>query len=368
MSILIVDDVADHLTLLEAMLCCEGHEDIVQAGSAFEAFTVLDLEAVEAGVASTAPVDLILMDVRMPGTDGILACRRIKSCAAYRDIPIIIVTAETDADCLQQAFEAGAMDFIGKPIDRIELVTRVRSALALKRERDLRRDRERELLGLTHQLEEANRRLERLSSLDGLTGLANRRALDGFLEMEWRRTRRDQAPLSVILIDVDQFKPYNDAYGHQAGDECLRRVADVLGHAAHRPGDMVARYGGEEFAVVLSQTGAAGARAVAEGLRAQVEALRIPHSASSFGIVTISLGIATALPASEAGLDSLLRTADAALYRAKRAGRNRVEAEPSDGGDNHRMAHATQTRRLTQRLITGSASTSTRLRPARLAR
>src|SRR5215218_6563209 len=113
MSILIVDDVADHLTLLEAMLCCEGHADIVQAESAAEAFAILDLDAVEAGVAAAAPIDLILMDVRMPGTDGILACRRIKVCEAYRDIPVIIVTSETDADCLQHAFEAGAMDFIG---------------------------------------------------------------------------------------------------------------------------------------------------------------------------------------------------------------------------------------------------------------
>jgi diguanylate cyclase (GGDEF)-like protein len=331
MSILIVDDVADHLTLLEAMLYCEGHGDIVRAESAGEAYAYLGLDGPDPGAA----VDLILMDVCMPGVDGITACRRIKACEAYSDVPIIIVTAETD--CLQEAFEAGAMDFINKPIDRVELVTRVRSALALKRERDIRRVRERELLGLARRLEEVNRQLERLSSLDALTGLANRRALDGFLEMEWRRTRRDHAPLSVVLVDVDHFKAFNDAYGHQAGDDCLRSVADVLGAAAHRPGDMVARYGGEEFAIVLSQTGAKGARVVAEGLRAQVEAMRIAHRGSTTSsVLTISAGVATAMPAEDGAVEAVMRAADAALYRAKRAGRNRVETAGGETEDPRR--------------------------------
>jgi diguanylate cyclase (GGDEF)-like protein len=142
--------------------------------------------------------------------------------------------------------------------------------------------------------------------------------------MEWRRARRDREPLSVVLIDVDQFKAYNDAYGHPAGDSALRRVAEVLSDATHRPGDMVARYGGEEFAVVLSQTGEGGAHVVAESLRARVESLAIPHRASDAApVVTISLGVATIVP-TDGPAEALLASADGALYTAKREGRNLV--------------------------------------------
>jgi diguanylate cyclase (GGDEF)-like protein len=322
MRILIVDDVLDHLTMLEAMLRRDGHSNIAQAQSARDAFKYLRLDG--SNGSEIVPIDLIMLDIRMPEIDGIEACRQIKASEAYRDVPVIMVSAQAEACFLQEAFDAGAMDFISKPIDRIELVSRVRSALALKQERDLRKSRERELLRLARQLEEANRRLERLSSLDPLTGLANRRALDGFLEMEWRRARRDREPISAILIDVDHFKAYNDTYGHPAGDVCLRRVAEVLADAAHRPGDLVARYGGEEFAVVLSQTGVSGAHVVADMLRARVEGLRIQHRNSVAGSVTISLGVATMVPANEGSFDSLLNAADSALYQAKREGRNRV--------------------------------------------
>jgi len=324
MKILIVDDVLDHLTMLEAMLRRDGHANVVQALGAREALAELRIALDGTPPAVPIAVDLIMLDIRMPEMDGIELCRRIKTTEPYRDVPVIMVSAQAEAAFLQEAFDAGAMDFISKPIDRIELLSRVRSALALKQERDLRKSRERELLRLARQLEEANRRLERLSSLDPLTGLANRRALDGFLEMEWRRARRDREPLSVVLIDVDQFKAYNDAYGHPAGDSALRRVAEVLSDATHRPGDMVARYGGEEFAVVLSQTGEGGAHVVAESLRARVESLAIPHRASDAApVVTISLGVATIVP-TDGPAEALLASADGALYTAKREGRNLV--------------------------------------------
>ncbi len=333
MKILIVDDVLDHLTMIETMLRRDGHTNVARAQSAGEAFSFLRLDELDRGAGETVPVDLILLDVRMPYVSGVEACRRIKSSEAYRDVPVIMVTGEPKSQVLEDAFDAGAMDFISKPIARIELVSRVRSALALKRERDLRKARERDLLRLARQLEEANRRLERLSSLDPLTGLANRRTLDGFLEMEWRRARRDREPLSVILIDVDHFKAYNDTHGHQIGDECLRQVAGVLGDAAHRPGDLVARYGGEEFAVVLSQTSAHGARIVAEQLRARVEALPLSN-----GRVTISLGIATIVPTSEGAPERLLGAADTALYAAKRGGRNRITQAADETGKRHPAA------------------------------
>jgi len=175
-------------------------------------------------------------------------------------------------------------------------------------------------------LQETNRELERLSGLDALTGVANRRSLDDQLAREWGRMRRDGRPLSLVLCDVDCFKDYNDRYGNPAGDACLRRVAEALVRAAGRSGDVVARYGGEEFAVVLPETGEDGALPVAERARAAVRDLAIPHAGSPVGaVVTISAGIATALD-EDAGPAALLARADAALYAAKRAGRDRVVA------------------------------------------
>jgi diguanylate cyclase (GGDEF)-like protein len=170
----------------------------------------------------------------------------------------------------------------------------------------------------TRALAEANLRLERLSSLDGLTGVANRRRFDEALDVEWRRAARSGAPLSLAMLDLDFFKDFNDTNGHLAGDDHLRQVAKALFGALGRAGDLVARYGGEEFVVLLPGMGAAEAAAVAERLRASVEALALPHNASAVArVVTLSVGVATR-PA------ALVAAADEALYRAKREGRNRV--------------------------------------------
>ena len=173
-------------------------------------------------------------------------------------------------------------------------------------------------------LEEANRNLLMLASTDGLTGLANRRSFDKALVRELARCARDGLPLALLLIDVDHFKSYNDSYGHQEGDECLKRLSHLLRGMARRPGDVAARYGGEEFAVILPNTSADGGHQFAENLRTSVEALNIPHCRSSYGIVTVSIGLACEIPA---GADSaMLQHADAALYAAKAMGRNRAEA------------------------------------------
>ena len=184
------------------------------------------------------------------------------------------------------------------------------------------------------QLAAANDELQRLSNQDGLTGIANRRLFDDFFIAEWQRAVRSEQPLSVIMADVDQFKLYNDTYGHQAGDECLRKVASVLRGGIQRATDLVARYGGEEFAVILPDTDADGAAAVAERLRAAVEGLGIPHAASSVGpVVTISLGVATVRPYADGMPLAVVAQADLALYRAKQQGRNRV-AMDADRQDN----------------------------------
>ena len=181
----------------------------------------------------------------------------------------------------------------------------------------------------TEALAEANSRLEELSLSDSLTGIANRRHFDRRLEEEWRRCRRFDLPLAEVLFDIDLFKAYNDALGHPAGDECLRRVASALSDRLHRAGDLVARYGGEEFVALLPGLSLADAYSVAEQLRARVEALRIPHPAGSDAVVTVSAGVESLIPGN--GPASLLTSAaDAALYEAKRRGRNRSVAAGSD--------------------------------------
>jgi diguanylate cyclase (GGDEF)-like protein len=174
-------------------------------------------------------------------------------------------------------------------------------------------------------LRRANRRLSRLSSRDGLTGIANRRRFDRRLALEWRRAGRSRAPLSLLMADIDCFKDYNDLHGHQQGDECLRQVAGALAGCVNRAGELVARYGGEEFAVLLPAIDADQALRLAEKLRARVEELRIPHGGSDVGAwVTLSLGAATARPRAGLRPRTLLERADRALYQAKREGRNRV--------------------------------------------
>lgn len=193
----------------------------------------------------------------------------------------------------------------------------------------LRVDAEAGLRETRDALTEANERLAHLAQYDELTGLANRRYFDARLRRAFRSAQREQQPLAVVMIDVDQFKQYNDLYGHVEGDYCLQRVADALRLAARRPEDFVARYGGEEMAMVLPQTDAAGAELVAEAARLAVVNLRILHAGSSLGAVSVSLGVAAWTPMAQDTPEQLLRAADAALYQAKHQGRNKVHVHPS---------------------------------------
>lgn len=179
----------------------------------------------------------------------------------------------------------------------------------------------------TRELDEANRKLASLSLTDGLTGIANRRYFDDHLAGEWKRAQREQQPLSLIMVDIDHFKAYNDYYGHLAGDDCLRQVARMLSTVVARPGDMVARYGGEEFALILPQTHN-GAKVLAERCRATVAGTKIPHHASPIKpVVTVSVGAATMIPDGDSDPSDLIEKADQALYRAKLLGRNHVVVE-----------------------------------------
>lgn len=261
----------------------------------------------------------------MPDVDGFTLVRFFRADPETSAVPIIVLSSKEDPRDKSRAFEIGASDYLVKIPDKIELIARVRAhsrSFLAQLERD---EAYRALAALKHQLEVKNAELQRLSTVDGLTGLANRRRFDEVLDQECRRARREGMPLALIMTDVDFFKKYNDRYGHQGGDECLRRVAAVLAHGARRPADLAARYGGEEFALVLPHTNEEGAVAVAEGLRSGVAALNILHASSSAAsYVTLSLGVAVAEPDSPAlEPQRLIERADAALYEAKRGGRNR---------------------------------------------
>lgn len=265
--------------------------------------------------------DLILLDSEMPGESGFSLCERLKLERSLSDVPVIFVTSHDDLEFESRALGLGAADFLPKPISAARVELRVRLHLQLK-----------------HQLDQ----LRALASTDGLTGLANRRIADETLTREWRRAQRSGRPLSLLLIDVDYFKLFNDRYGHPAGDACLRQVAARVRSAARRPTDLAARFGGEEFAVVLAETALSGACRVADSIRRAIIESSIPHEGSAVAPhVTVSIGAACLggePPDAQLGsappppslrqfeLADLIEAADQALYRAKKSGRNRVEA------------------------------------------
>ena len=248
--------------------------------------------------------DLILLDVLMPEMDGMGVLRELKRDDATRLIPVIFITALDSATDEENGLNLGAVDYISKPFHPPTVRVRVRNQLQLVHQRRL---------------------LEQLASLDGLTGIPNRRQFDATLLKEWHRCQRNQQPLSLIVADVDFFKKYNDALGHAAGDRVLQEVAATLRQAARRPGDLVARYGGEEFVLLLPETDATSAQALAEGLQQLLHSKAFAHPNSSLGPwLTMSMGGNTIVPSTTALDPEFFALADAALYRAKHQGRNQV--------------------------------------------
>lgn len=309
MKILLVDDSRTVRAVLSRMLCGLGHT-VVEAQDGSQALEYLERE----------PVDLVLLDVQMPRLDGFDAVRRIRALQNNRWIPIIFLSGrESDTD-LEKGILAGGDDYLVKPVSPVVLGAKIR---AMQRIHDMQR----QLFELTERLAKANQELAQLARQDSLTGVANRHHFDERLAEELARARRHRVPLGLLLCDVDDFKAYNDRYGHPAGDACLQRIAAALASACRRATDFVARYGGEEFALILPDTDAAGVASVAEAARARVEALGIPHAGSRVStVVTVSLGGVAVVPDPSTTPALLIRRADAALYRAKLEGRNRFAA------------------------------------------
>lgn len=290
--LLVVDDQPINIQVMHQIF--NGHYQVFMATSGAQALTFC----------RTTPPDLVLLDIVMPGMDGFEVCTLLKADITTQDIPVIFVTAHTDAAQETRGLELGAVDFISKPVSPAVVRARVKTQLTLKFQSDLMR---------------------KLVFLDGLTGVFNRRYFDQQLSIEMARAVRAQSPLAVIMLDVDFFKRFNDHYGHQAGDDCLRQIAQTLKESLRRPADLVARYGGEEFVCILPDTSFIDAMAMANELEHCVRAKAIAHADSDAAeVVTISLGVAGYNGLAMAQAEALLSLADSQLYAAKHAGRARA--------------------------------------------
>ncbi len=262
--------------------------------------------------------DIVLLDIILPDTTGYEIAKKIRHLQSRDDwTAIIFLSVMARDEDLARGIEVGGDDYLMKPVGSVVLQAKIRAMYRLVQ-------MQRALVKLTGQLNDANQALQRLSMTDGLTGIANRRMFDESLGREWRRCLRFNKPMSIVMLDVDNFKKYNDRYGHQAGDDCLREIADELSRSAPRPGDLVARYGGEEFVMILGDTDEDGASWVANRICQHVAGLKIPHKDSEYVYVTVSCGVSSVYPDREKSAEILLKTADNALYQAKGGGRNRV--------------------------------------------
>ena len=289
-SVLIVDDEAMNLTALTHILGSDYAIYVAKNGR----------NAIDA--AKKHKPDLILLDVIMPELSGFDVITTLKQMDETRDIPVIFVTGLNNAEDEEKGLALGAEDYINKPFSPSIVRLRVQNQIKMQNQ---------------------IRTIHNLSITDTLTGAANRRHFNDRLNKEWKRAVREKTPLSVLMIDVDHFKNYNDTHGHLQGDDVLKSVADAIKRCLERPMDLAARWGGEEFAVVLPNTEIAGAVSVAESIRGEIENNVIMHEDTPTG-VTVSIGISTVIPESSSTMERFVSGADKALYRAKESGRNRV--------------------------------------------
>jgi diguanylate cyclase (GGDEF)-like protein len=291
--ILIADDTPYNLKVLSAVLSQQNYYIIVAHNG---------LETLK--LAATSAPDLILLDIMMPGMDGIEACQRLKEDPDTCDIPIIFLTAKSEDNDIIRGLELGAADYITKPFNPKILLARVRTHLSLRQK---------------------TKELQEFAHKDGLTLIANRRRFDSYLETEWQRCLRTQTPLSLVMVDIDFFKNYNDTYGHLQGDEILKLTAKTLEKVVSGTPYLVARYGGEEFAMVLSNATLEEAISVAAKAHFEIANLNIIHKNSKLKKLTASFGIATIIPTDQSTIKELINTADTRLFKAKENGRNCIK-------------------------------------------
>lgn len=300
-TILIVDDEISNIEIMNAVL-----EDDYEVCFATSGQQALD-------VAAAAQPDLVLLDVLMPGIDGFEVCRQLKADALLADIPIIFTTGLGDTEDEMRGLSLGAIDYVTKPIQPAILRARVGNHVELKRLRD---------------------QLAAMAVTDALTGLSNRRHLERSLSTEAARLARTGGWLSVIMLDIDFFKQFNDTYGHPAGDRCITMVAAALTRAVKRASDLPARYGGEEFACILPGADPHGAEIVAQEIRLQIQSLNIPHERSQVSpFITVSIGVASARCLPNMSTERWIAEADRQLYISKQDGRNRISTTEFQGQD-----------------------------------
>jgi diguanylate cyclase (GGDEF)-like protein len=310
--ILVVDDNPDNIQFLGNLLIQKDYE-IGIAMNGRDAIKFIDQRL----------PDLILLDIMMPKMSGFEVCQRLKSSSLTRSIPVIFISAKVETEDIINGLEVGAVDYVKKPFNTSELLLRISTHLELKFNREKLQAEVIKRRNIQEQLEKANKELQLLSNLDGLTKIANRRRFDIAIKEEGERAKRKNSSLSLIMCDVDLFKSYNDTYGHQLGDHCLQSIAIAINNACQRPGDLAARYGGEEFAIVLPNTDIEGALVIAETIAQNIKSLKIEHIGSNIDeFITISMGIATITMTQNVVIETLINDADKALYKAKRSGRN----------------------------------------------
>ncbi|MDQ7002046.1 MAG: diguanylate cyclase [Ghiorsea sp.] len=307
MKILIVDDSRTYQALLASYIQDMGYK-YVSAMSGKEAIEVFTQEW----------PDLILLDVTMPGMNGYETARQFRELGDEwaHWVPIIFLSSSVQDKDIVMGIEAGGDDYLAKPISEIVLHAKIKAMMRMA-------DHRRNSINITLALTKANEALEKLSKNDGLTGIPNKRYFIEYMKQEWRRCMGSGLPISLLFIDVDHFKPYNDHYGHLQGDTCLKKVAQALHHSMNRNADIAFRYGGEEFAIVLPEVDYEEMCDLGESVVQVLRDLKLPHAYSSAAdFVTISVGGATVLPSLENHTSSIIKQADKGVYKAKESGRN----------------------------------------------
>ena len=264
--------------------------------------------------------DIILLDTALPDIDGFEVARQIRALESGGSWSAIIFLSSTpDDEDVERGIEAGGDDYLKKPVSEVVLKAKVRAMRRLV-------GMQRALADIGRQLNIANKELQRLAITDNITGIANRRMFDEMLSREWRRCARMQRPLSLVMVDIDHFRQYNEKFGRKSGDACLRSVAEQVARSASRPGDLAARYDGEEFALILGETDMNGAKWVASHIREHVTDLKLENPDSPSHFLTVSCGVSTVVPGEKMSLETLLKSSEHALHLAKKQGRAQVLA------------------------------------------